>query len=328
MQRRLPPPHTLRAFESAAEHLSFTKAARELHLTQSAVSQQIRHLENELGCPLFRRVGRALVLTQAGQILYAGVGRALRILRDTVDRLDGARSSTRLIVSVLPSFGTKWLVPRLHRFLQREPNVHITVVPSTELVDFAKDDVDVALRWGNGHHPGIYSKLVLSESEFPVCAPDLMQRHDPLSAPSELLSWPLLADATHDMWGAWLALVGLEVPPPVPIASYDDASDLIQAAISGQGVALVRSALVAEDLLAGRLVTLVHRELVTERAYYLVCPLATAQSSRILAFERWLAEECALTARSLEKIRAMAKQAPSDASLGPPPRLSDASGRC
>jgi LysR family glycine cleavage system transcriptional activator len=300
-RRRLPPPHTLRAFESAAEHLSFTKAAQKLHLTQSAVSQQIRQLEDELGCPLFRRVGRALVLTEAGRILYSGVGRALTILRDTVDRLDRARSLKRLVVSVLPSFGTKWLVPRLHRFLQREPEVRLTIIPSTELVDFATDDVDVALRWSNGHHPGFYSKLVLSESEFPVCAPDLLQRRGPLSAPSELLSWPFLADVTHDMWSAWLACVGIEVTPPAPVASYDDASDLIQAAISGQGVALARSALVAEDLLAGRLVTPVDRELVTERAYYLVCPQETAHSSWVLAFERWLAEESALTTQSLER---------------------------
>jgi len=301
MQRRLPPPHTLRAFESAAEHLSFTKAAQKLHLTQSAVSQQIRQLEDELGYPLFRRVGRALVLTEAGQILFAGVGRALTILRDTVDRLDRTRSLNRLVVSVLPSFGTKWLVPRLHRFLQREPEVRVTVVPSTELVDFAKEDVDVALRWSDRHPAGIYSKLVLSESEFPVCAPDFLQRRGPLSAPSELLSWPFLADATHDTWRAWLAFVGIEVTPPAPVASYDDASDLIQAAISGQGVALARSVLVAEDLLAGRLVTPVDRELMTERAYYLVCPRETAQSRPILAFERWLAEESALTARSLKR---------------------------
>jgi LysR family glycine cleavage system transcriptional activator len=307
MKRRLPPPHALRTFESAATHRSFTKAADELHLTQSAVSQQIRQLEDDLSVRLFRRIGRGLVLTEEGEVLYQGAHKALDILRDTMETLDGAKRSQRLVVSVLPSFGTKWFVPRLHRFLKREMGLRVTVMPTVEVADFSRDDVDMAIRWGLGDWPALFCKRILSESEFPVCALSLLQSRGAIHSPKDLLDWPLLGDVPpHDsLWTDWFAYAGVDSIPPAPIAFYDDASHLIQAAADGQGVALVRSALAVDDLRTGRLVKLLDVERPCERGYYLVCPSRSVRDSRIKSFERWLEEEAAATQHELAKVQAI-----------------------
>jgi LysR family glycine cleavage system transcriptional activator len=299
MGRRLPPLHFVRAFEAAASRLSFTNAARELHITQSAVSQQIRELERSLGVKLFERSPRRLSLTEDGRILYEGAQSALALLRSAVDRLGGRRNANRLVVSVLPSFGTKWLVPRLHRWLRRNADLRLSILPSVELVDFARDEVDVALRWGTGNWPNLHVEKVLGEQLFPVCSPGFLKRNGPFSQAADLLNAPLLCDTTHEMWDEWFASSEVFAAPLQPVAYYDDASNLIQAAIDGQGVALARSALVADDLAAGRVVRLFDGNLPSPRAYYFVCTPRTAADASLLAFRAWLMEEAEETGRQI-----------------------------
>lgn len=302
MQRRLPPFHALRTFEAAANCLSFTKAADELHITQSAVSQQIRQLESALGRTLFRRLPRKLLLTEDGQRLFEGVSAALKLLRDTMEDLEHSRSGVRLVMSVLPSFGSKWLVPRLHRFLRTHPHIRATVLPSDVLVDFDKEDVDVGLRWGEGYWPRVESRLIFRETLFPVCAPAILATAN-LEEPRDLLGLPLIGDVTHDMWDLWFKANGVDVEPVRHSALYDDTSNLIQAAVDGQGIACTRSILVLDDLATGRLVRPFAQEVAGKYAYYLVYPRRLARDARVKAFAQWLDAEAEVSLRALEDMR-------------------------
>jgi len=309
MARSLPPLNALRTFEAAASRLNFTQAAEVLHLTQSAVSQQIRQLEGQLGVKLFRRLTRRLELTEEGQLLYEGAHAALSTLRDTMARLERQRFASRLVISVLPSFASKWLVPRLHRFLKRCSGVRVTVLPSVELVEFATEDVDVALRWCAGEWPGLRSQRIIDETLFPVCAPEFLASRGPIMRPADLLSCPLLADVTHDVWRDWFEFVGCDVNE-LPIgAYYDDASNLIQAAIDGQGVALARSVLVVDDLASRRLLRVIPGKMPGERAYYLLVPPRHVHNPQVREFARWLEEEAEASQRKL--VDAFATAAPS-----------------
>ena len=303
MRPRLPPLHTLPTFEAAAKRLNFTLAAEDLHLTQSAVSQQIRQLEAHLGVQLFRRLTRQLVLTEQGEILYAATKTILGELHTTMERLKETESTVRLIVSVLPSFGSKWLVPRLHQFLNLYPGVRVTVLPSVGLVDFAKDDVDVALRWGKGTWSGVQARCLIGDIVFPVCSPKLLEQGSKIRAPNDLESHILLHDHTHDMWEEWFHAAGFARPLGRSGPVYDDASNLVQAAIDGQGIALARGPLVIDDLSAGRLIRILDIEFESDLGYYFVCPNAPARQKVIEDFYTWAKFEAEKTADALQRFR-------------------------
>lgn len=293
MARRLPPLHTLRAFESAARNLSFTGAAEELHVTQSAVSQQIRQLEAQLGVPLFRRLTRGLSLTDEGRLLFPVVRDAFDRLGAAFDLLRGGEMPQVLVVSVLSSFASKWLVPRLGRFRRHHPNVEISLFPSPDVPDFARADVDVAIDWGDGNLPGLHVTKFLEEEIFPVCCPALRDGSPPLRAPADLRHHTLLRSPTHDYWRLWLDAAGLRDLPIGRGPVFDDSSMAIEAAVEGLGVGLARGALAADDLAAGRLVKPFKLSLPSPLAYYLVCPPATAERPKIAAFRAWLLAEAA-----------------------------------
>jgi len=289
MKRNLPPLQTLPAFHLAAEKLSFTKAAEELSLSQSAISQQIRFLEEQLGVRLFERATRKLVLTEAGRTLQRGVARALSALNESVDQIQRQRSRKQLAVSVLPSFGSKWLVPRLQRFLGNYPDIHVTIVPSTEIVDFSSQRFDLAIRWTEANWPDLTNQELLSDILFPVCSPGLIAKSTSMG--DDLIRrGPLIADTTHDNWTQWFTSQ-YSTTPPEPVATYDNFSDLIQAAIDGQGIALARSPLVLDDLVAGRLFMLSERHLASRRRYVLLYPPWRGSDAVIEAFRSWLLAE-------------------------------------
>ncbi|MDH3230845.1 MAG: transcriptional regulator GcvA [Alphaproteobacteria bacterium] len=291
MTVRLPPMNTLRAFEAAARHLSFTQAAEEIHITQAAVSHQIRTLEDALGVRLFRRLNRAIRLTEEGQEFVSEVRKALSHLSTAVERLAAPDAGGPLTVSVLPSFASKWLVPRLGRFREKHPEIDVRISPSIQLTDFRRDDVDLVVRYGKGQYEGLHSVRLMTEDIFPVCSPALLSGAKALRRPADLRHHTLLHDDGHVDWAMWLLVAGVKDISRTQGPFFTDSGLVIQAATEGQGVALARGALAADDLAAGRLVKPFDIAIPTEYAYYVVCPKATSHHPKIAAFREWLLEE-------------------------------------
>ena len=297
MSRRLPPLNALRAFEAAARHLSFAKAAAELHVTPAAISHQIKALEAHLGLALFRRLNKAVLLTEAGQRCLSGVREGFDRLAEAMERVTVQDTSGPLTVSAAPSFAGKWLVPRLDRFREAYPDIEIRIDASNECVDFARDDVDVGIRYGSGDYPGLRVERLLAAEISPVCGPCLLEGRPPLRTPDDLRGHTLLhgewatREATWPDWRMWLLAAGARDIDPTRGPKFSQSNLAIQAAIEGHGLALADQALVADDLAAGRLVKPFALSLSTNFAYYLVCPEFTADRPKIAAFREWLFTE-------------------------------------
>ena len=293
MAERLPPLKAIRYFESAARHLSFTKAAQELHVTHSAISHQIKALEDWLGVKLFRRLNRSLVLTEAGQAYAKPVREAFERLADASRQLRARDQGGALTVSVLPSFAAKWLVPRLRSFRERHPDIDVRISATEKLVDFTREDVDVAIRYGRGNWPGLRIDLLLRENLFPVCSPKLLNGSPPLRTPADLVNHVLLNDFDwrEDWWVRWLATAGVGSDNPRRALSFNYSNLMLQAAIDGLGVGLSQEALAGDDLAAGRLVRPFDLSLSSDYAYYVVAPEAAADRPKVAAFRNWLLAE-------------------------------------
>ncbi|MDP6345160.1 MAG: transcriptional regulator GcvA [Alphaproteobacteria bacterium] len=290
----LPSLRGLHAFEAAARGLSFTRAARELHVTQTAISHQIRRLEEQLATRLFHRNGRRLTLTAQGRRLLPAVQGAFEMLRGGVAELHASGANAPLTVNTLTSFATKWLVPRLAGFQAQHPDIEVRITTSTELTDFATDEVDVAIRYGRGVWPGLRADKLLAEDVFPVCAPKLLRDGPALRQPDDLRRHTLLhVSAYRDDWRTWLLAAGIDGVDPARGPMFDLMINTLGAAIDGMGVALGRGPLVADDLAAGRLVAPLPMSLPSEAAYYLVAPEVTAERPAIAAFRAWLLAEVA-----------------------------------
>ena len=248
---KLPPLPALRTFEAAARLGSYTRAAGELNVTHSAVSHQIKALEAQLGMPLFAREGRAVVLTPAGEELLPAVNGALRQLADALAGLRHRINPLRLSVSVMPSFAGRWLAPRLVAFLDANPGCELNVLSSDAIADFARDGVDLAIRWGFGNYPGLRTELLMDDVLFPVMAPDFAGGIP--SSPAGLAGLPLIRSVGED-WQHWFRAAGLDWPEPASGLALSDSGVVVQAAIDGQGVALARRSLAMRALREGRLV--------------------------------------------------------------------------
>ena len=288
---RLPSLNALRAFEAAGRHLSFTRAARELNVTQAAVSHQIKALEAQLGVRLFRRAARGLLLTDTGQAYLTDVREAFRRLVQATERLRTRDVAGVLTVSVLPSLASRWLIHRLGGFQARHPEIDVRVSADDRTVQFDREDVDVAIRYGRGVYPGAESHLFLTEELFPVCSPRLMEGSHPLYEPADLAHHTLLHDDLPTNWAMWLKVAGATNVDPTRGPAFTDSGMVLQAAIDGMGVALGRSALAGDDLAAGRLVRPFDITLPADNAYYLVYPEHTANRPKIKAFRDWLLAE-------------------------------------
>jgi LysR family glycine cleavage system transcriptional activator len=291
MARRLPSLNAMRAFEAAARHLSFTLAAEELHVTQAAVSHQIKALEEHLGMPVFKRLNRALILTPAGQALFPAVSEALDIMASAVDRLHHQDQSGELTVTTMDSFAATWLVPKLGRFRRSNPDIDIRISTSDESIDFARVNVDMAIRYGAGHWPGLSVERLMTEEVFPVCAPSLLQLGPPLCCPADLKNHTLLHDDLRVDWRMWLMATGEENIDASKGPGYQHSNLVILAAEQGDGVALARSVLVQNALAAGRLVKPFDFAIPGEYAYYMVCPEANLKRPKVKAFREWLIAE-------------------------------------
>ncbi|MFT5116298.1 MAG: LysR family glycine cleavage system transcriptional activator [Parasphingorhabdus sp.] len=291
---RLPPTASLRALEAAARHLSYTRAAEELFITQSAISHQVKHAEDIWKVKLFERRGRRLILTEAGQALAPVVREFLENLETALDEVKKENQSSALKISLLPSFAFKWLVPRLGRLNTRHPNLDVWISTTEDTIDLLNTDVDIAIRLGNGNWPNLHSRLILREYVFPVCSPRFLERIQPPKTPKELLRLPLLYRHARDScprWRDWFQDAGVAIKSLPKGTRFPDTGMAVQAAIDDQGVALARSAHVADDLSAGRLIKLFDIYSPSSVAYYLVCPRGRENYPAVIAFTEWIIEE-------------------------------------
>jgi LysR family transcriptional regulator, glycine cleavage system transcriptional activator len=291
MTARLPSLNGLRAFEAAARHLSFTNAAAELNVTQTAISHQIRRLEQELGISLFVRQNRALALTPEARDYLPGVRAAFNDLRLATERLQRRDNDHVLTVSTLASLAAKWLLPRLSAFQEAHPGIDVRITTSTALVDFKSGDVDAAIRYGRGHWPGLRADWLTADQLFPVCSPALLTGSKPLRCPQDLASHVLLhtSQAYDDDWRLWLTAAGLPTTiSKQPGLTFDLILMTVQAAIDGYGVAIGRTTYVEGDIAKGRLVVPFEITLPADAGFYLVSPETTADKPKLAAFRQWL----------------------------------------
>lgn len=293
MRRRLPPPNWLRAFEAAARHLSFTGAARELGVTQAAVSQQVKLLEAQLGKPLFHRLARSLQLTDTGEAYATVVREAFQRLGGGTDAIFGPDPSSALALRSAVTFGLLWLAPRLPRLARAQPRIDLRLTLSIWPVEFDWDAIDLEIRYGNGRWPALRAERLTWDSLFAVMSPALRAAGPPLRTPRDLLGYPLLEVFGHQTgWSDWLLAAGVERRPAQRL-QFDTSAMALEAAAAGAGVALGRTSITDGYLASGRLVAPFADSVPTDEAFYLVCPADRLETRNAALFADWLRAELA-----------------------------------
>jgi len=306
-RRRLPPLNALRAFEAAARHLNFSRAADELSVTPGAVSQQIQNLEDYVGAALFKRTPRGLLLTDAAQTALPALREAFDRLAEAASLLTAAVDGRRLTLTAAPSFAAKWLVPRLGKFETAFPQVDIWLSAGLELVDLTAGEVDVAIRYGAGRYPGLEVRRLMSETVIPVVSPGLLAT-TPLAAPGDLARHILLHDGSPEPddscpdWAMWLAARGVKGVDGARGPRFNQSSLVIEAAVNGRGVALAKRTLAQADLEAGRLIAPLQIATAVDFAYYLVHPKAKGRLPQVKAFVNWITAEAEAHEQALRNI--------------------------
>jgi len=304
-RRRLPPLNSLRAFEAAARHLSFEKAGDEIAVTASAVGQQVKALEAWIGRPLFlRQPSRGVALTPLGERYAAAVTDALNRLDEATAQVLRPETSHVITVSCMPSLASNWLIPRLGAFRERHPGIDVRVSVSTRLTDFAREDVDVAIRFGRGGYTGLRTDLLMEETFFAVCSAALAgdPRH-PLRRPDDLRHHSLVHEVVEEVpdyitWDRWLQAAGVEGVDTSRGPRFSHTYLCLQAAASGQGVALATNVLIGDYLDAGRLVRPFPHQIKGAYQYYVVSPEASADRPAVKAFRAWLLDEAGAQAQA------------------------------
>jgi LysR family transcriptional regulator, glycine cleavage system transcriptional activator len=294
MSRRLLPLRALQALEAAARHLSFARAAKELNVTPAAISQQIKLLEDQIGQPLFER-SPTLRLSPSAQAASRQLREAIDLLQRVSEQLRIGQTQRLLVVSLAPSFASRWLIPRLERFSARHPDIDLHLLATTRTVDLEAEHVDAAVRYGVGRYPGLHAERLRAESVVVVAHPRLAAG---LNHPSDLPGATLLHntsiawDPTFPDWATWLRGAGVTPAGALRTRTFDDTNLLIEAALAGLGVALLWRTLVNEELASGRMVAL-FQEQPLANAYHFVCPPARLTLPPVAAFRQWLFDEVA-----------------------------------
>lgn len=289
MFRRLPPLHALAAFEAAARHQSFTKAAEELCLTHSAVSHRIRQLEESLGTKLFLRLNRNILLTPAGSQFLETVRESLHKLQSASSRLSsGGRSAVR--ISVAPAFASQWLAHRIGDFQARHPKIDLEIQTTSHMVNLRTEDVAVGVRFGDGQWPGTHCVKLFSDEFAPVCSPAYLDKVGPIRAPEDLKRAVLLRNSRVP-WKEWFDAVGLDWEEPASGPLFAEVNLLLDAAVNGAGVALAGRVLTTAGLRSGRLVKVLEATALSRRAFYAVCLPENLQKPEVAALIEWLVAE-------------------------------------
>jgi LysR family glycine cleavage system transcriptional activator len=295
MSDLLPSITALRVFEAATRHNNFSLAAKELNITPSAVSHQIRKLEEMWKLKLFERRPRQVAQTRSGQELATFVRRFLLNLKGTVKNLHDEKERMPLRINTMTSFAYKWLVPRLGKFHDMHPDIEVWISTSNKLTNFATENFDTVIRLGAGNYPGLHSTFLLGDFVFPVCSPRVAQKlRNQIEEPADLLKQKLLyrlEDESAPTWLDWFSKAGVEVQILPEGPKFPDTNTALLAAMGDQGIALARSSLVHEELLDGHLVKLFNIILPSPINYYLVCPEGLEKRPEITAFRDWITEE-------------------------------------
>lgn len=301
MLRHIPGLQSLKAFDASARHLNFTRAAAELNVTPAAVSHQIKELEEAIGVHLFQRTSRHMQLTRQGQVLKPAIADALEGITRALQKLRQVENPTQVRVTVSPSLAAKWLVPRLDRFLESVPGADVRIDVSSEPLDFDREDIDVAIRFGDGSYPGLVVEKLFHDTLFPVCSPELLKRTKKLREPKDLLQFTLIhldweaQGAVWPNWRMWMLAAGVKDFNDTRGLHFSQTSLALQAAIDGNGVALGDSTLVGDDLASGRLVKPFELSLRSpaQFAYHLITRRDTAERPMTKAFRNWIIAEAA-----------------------------------
>ncbi len=292
MNRKFPPLHALQSFEVASRVLSFTRAAEELHVTPAAVSHRIKTLEERLGLSLFRRENNRILLTDGGEAYISAVREALEMIADATARITEPDRSSALSLSLLPTFTVRWLIPRLGTFQRFYPSIEVRLSTSYRAVDFAREAYDAAVRYGQGTWDGLKSYRLFNEELVPVCSPKLVRGPNPLRRPEDLARFTLLHSATcPENWSIWLGAAGAPNLESEGGLRFDSCLLTLQAAQDGLGIVAANREYVALDLSAGRLVAPFDFTVRKDAGWYFVCPEATTQEPKIVAFRNWLLDQ-------------------------------------
>jgi LysR family glycine cleavage system transcriptional activator len=295
--RRLPPLNAIRAFEATARHLSFTKAARELCVTQGAVSRHVAALERALAAKLFVRHHRAIELTDKGEIYFRALRDAFERIQDATDHIAGASDTPTLRIKLPPTFAIRWVVPRLARLHAVERGLDVQITTSHSPVDFDREEIDIAIHSGEAPPSGTISTRLFGEVITPVCSPALLRHGRSLRRPADLKRHTLLCSLHRPKdWPAWIAAAGVEGLDGNSGLKFENSSLAYQAAIDRLGVAMAQAALVADDLAVGRLVAPFKLRVRTAGAYFLIYPPRSRGLDKVQRFERWIRAECAALA--------------------------------
>ena len=293
MSDRLPPLTALRAFDAAARHMSFQKAAEELSVTPSALSFQIKTLEEHLGQPVFRRLNRAVELTEVGEMLVPGTRDGFAALTAAWRNARRASDNSTITVTAGPAITAKWLAPRMFAFASAHPEIELRFTATLRILDFNRDDIDVAIRFGLSADDGLYSRPIIREWVTPMATPEVAAQ---LTKPEDLLSVPLLHQddiaflKPSIQWPAWMKAAGLGTPA-LSGPRFSQADHALDSAVAGAGVVMGRVSLAARDLIEGRLVMPFDLSLTTQAHYRIVCPLGAEQRPHIKAFMDWIDAE-------------------------------------
>lgn len=289
--RRLPNLAALRAFEAAARHQNFTRAAQEIHLTHGAISHQVRALEEELGVALFVRNGKRLAVTPEGERFAAVLRKSLDDIADAAQALRAAHDHQRLTVSSIPSFAARWLAPRLGKFIDLYPNIELMLQSSGYLQDLQRDAIDVGIRFGGGRYPGLVVEKLMDDYYYAAASPHFNGGKLPAS-PAELAQMNLLR--SDEPWQPWFAAAGLDLPEPTGGLRFQDSAMLVRSAINGDGIGLVRHVVAAQEVASGELQRLFEVTVKSDFAYYFACTVSASHKPQVLAFRNWLLAEVAI----------------------------------
>jgi LysR family glycine cleavage system transcriptional activator len=306
MRRPLPPLNALRAFEATARHLSFSKAAQELHVTPAALSHQIRGLEEQLQLKLFHRRARSIELTEAARTIYPGIRTGFDAIREAVERLDRGKQDRMLVVSSTPGLTAKWLVPRLYKFLALHPDIETRITASVGYANFATDDVDVGIRLSSGVHPDLYVEKLSDEWLLPLCSPRLLEGEHPLGVAHDLKHFTLIQvdlPGVVPTWTDWMEMAGLDGIDSTRGLRLNVADHALDAASEGVGVVLAYKMVAARDIALKRLIIPFGPEIpLPGRAYYFVCAKGQEKRAPIKAFRDWIFSEMQETHATLRDV--------------------------
>jgi len=295
----LPPLNSLRAFEAVGRYLSFSKAADELNVTPGAISQQVRGLEDFLEIKLFKRRNRSIVLTDSGQVFLPLLSDGFAGISAAVDSVRRSQGDDPLTISAAPSFTAKWLIPRLCKFQALHPEIDVRIDASSRLVDFAREDIDVGIRFGTGEIEGLDSNYLFSFDLIPVCSPDLMHEGKAVHDLSDIRHHTLLHSQDTDFdpsfpdWAMWLATAGVDDVDASRGMFFSQGEMVIEAAIEGQGIALCASVMVAGAIESGRLVQPFETRLPVRLSFHLITTRQKWSNPKISAFRQWILDESA-----------------------------------